>query len=326
MRTTKSGCLPRARPTRSGACGSRSRPSPRTTAGSPMKGLWPLCHVVDVRPKFRTEDWAGLPGRQRALRRPPSTRRLARPTRPFSSRTITSRWSRRRSGRCGPTRGQRSSGTFRGRTRIVCASARGGGEIVAGLLANDLIAFQLERDRRNFLMAAEEELGAEIEAEASRVRFGGRTRRPWSQCRSASITIASRAFAADPSLVDEQQRLRELLDLRADIIGLGVDRLDYTKGIPERLDALDVLFTRRPELRGRLTFVQIGVPSRSDLESYSRDRSRDRSARRRDQRAARRCRAAAAGCLSQGGARRCPASSRSTASRTSASSARCTTA
>ena len=48
-------------------------------------------------------------------------------------------------------------------------------ELVAGLLANDLLAFQLERDRRNFLMAAEEELGAEVELESSRVRFGGRT-------------------------------------------------------------------------------------------------------------------------------------------------------
>ena len=49
---------------------------------------------------------------------------------------------------------------------------------------------------------------------------------------------------------------------------LGVDRLDYTKGIPERLDALDRLFTLKPEFRGRLTFVQIGVPSRSSLGSY----------------------------------------------------------
>ena len=48
-----------------------------------------------------------------------------------------------------------------------------------------------------------------------------------------------------------------------------MDRLDYTKGIPERLAALDRVFTLRPELRGRLTFVQIGVPSRSELESYS---------------------------------------------------------
>ena len=47
-----------------------------------------------------------------------------------------------------------------------------------------------------------------------------------------------------------------------------MDRLDYTKGIPERLDAIDGLLTRRPELRGRFTFVQIGVPSRSAIASY----------------------------------------------------------
>jgi trehalose 6-phosphate synthase len=75
-------------------------------------------------------------------------------------------------------------------------------------------------------------------------------------------------FAADPALPEEQRRLCGLLDLRASIVGLGVDRLDYTKGIPERLDALDLLMARRPELRGRMTFVQIGVPSRSELESY----------------------------------------------------------
>jgi len=141
-------------------------------------------------------------------------------------------------------------------------------ELVAGLLANDLIAFQVERDRRNFLIAAEEELHAEVELESSRVRFGGR-----------STTVVSvpigvdydriQTFAADPALLAEQQRLRELLDLRADIIGLGVDRLDYTKGIPERLAALDALMAQRPDLRGRLTFVQVGVPSRADLESYS---------------------------------------------------------
>jgi trehalose-6-phosphate synthase len=75
---------------------------------------------------------------------------------------------------------------------------------------------------------------------------------------------------AESALVAEQRRLREAFGLEAStILGLGVDRLDYTKGIPERLEALDRLFTRRPELRGRLTFVQIGVPSRSNLDSYS---------------------------------------------------------
>ncbi|MET0215755.1 MAG: trehalose-6-phosphate synthase, partial [Vicinamibacterales bacterium] len=77
------------------------------------------------------------------------------------------------------------------------------------------------------------------------------------------------AIAADVSLPLEQQRLTDALELRAEIIGLGVDRLDYTKGIPERLAAIDALMMRRPDLRGKLTFVQIGVPSRSELESYA---------------------------------------------------------
>ena len=116
-------------------------------------------------------------------------------------------------------------------------------------------------------MAAEEELHAEVEIESSRVRLAGR----YSTVVSVPIGVdydRIQGFAADPALGQEQQRLRGLLDLRADIIGLGVDRLDYTKGIPERLDALDALLQQRPELRGRLTFVQIGVPSRSTLESY----------------------------------------------------------
>jgi trehalose-6-phosphate synthase len=76
-------------------------------------------------------------------------------------------------------------------------------------------------------------------------------------------------MAADPGLSVEQARLRQLFGLDAEVIGIGVDRLDYTKGIPERLAALDEVLTRRPELRGRLTFVQIGVPSRSEVGSYA---------------------------------------------------------
>jgi trehalose-6-phosphate synthase len=77
------------------------------------------------------------------------------------------------------------------------------------------------------------------------------------------------ALGSEPTIAEEQRRLRAALDLRAEIIGIGVDRLDYTKGIPERLTALDRLMVQRPDLRGRLTFVQIGVPSRSELESYA---------------------------------------------------------
>jgi trehalose 6-phosphate synthase len=52
------------------------------------------------------------------------------------------------------------------------------------------------------------------------------------------------------------------------LLGVGIDRLDYTKGIPDRLRALDRLFETSPEYRGRLLFTQIGVPSRSTLKAY----------------------------------------------------------
>jgi trehalose 6-phosphate synthase len=126
----------------------------------------------------------------------------------------------------------------------------------------------VERDRRNFLLAVDELADAEVDDESSFVHFEGR--------RTTVVAVPIgvdfdriQAIAADAGLIAEQDRLRALLGLRADIIGLGVDRLDYTKGIPERLQALDALVTRRPDLRGRLTFVQIGVPSRSELESYA---------------------------------------------------------
>ena len=64
-------------------------------------------------------------------------------------------------------------------------------------------------------------------------------------------------------------RLRRELRIHTRLVGVGVDRLDYTKGIPERLNALDALFTRWPGLASQLTFVLIAVPSRSKLDSYA---------------------------------------------------------
>jgi trehalose 6-phosphate synthase len=141
-------------------------------------------------------------------------------------------------------------------------------ELLAGLLANDLLAFQVERDRRNFILAVQDELGAEIEADGASVRLKGRT------TTVVSVPIGVdydriQGVVADAGFDAEQQRLRQMFGLEAAaIVGVGVDRLDYTKGIPERLEAIDRVLTRRPDLRGRFTFVQIGVPSRSELESY----------------------------------------------------------
>jgi trehalose-6-phosphate synthase/Kef-type K+ transport system membrane component KefB len=236
-------------------------------SGFANEGLWPLCHVVDVRPQFRAEDWAAYQAVNLRFA-------AAIDTELASSRTPIFLQDYHLALVAPALRARRADAhtalfwhipwPYPDRLRI-CPWRR---ELLAGLLANDLLAFQLERDRRNFLLAADEELGAEIENEASRVRFNGRT----STVVSVPIGVdydRIQSIAADPALADEQARLARRFRLTGDVIGLGVDRLDYTKGIPERLDAIDGLLTRRPELRGRFTFVQIGVPSRSAIARYS---------------------------------------------------------
>jgi trehalose-6-phosphate synthase len=139
-------------------------------------------------------------------------------------------------------------------------------ELLEGLLANDLIAFQLERDRRNFLAAVREELS--LEPARGVVRVGGRTVNVVAAPIGVDFDRIS-TTSRDPRLLVEKDRLRRELRITAPIVGVGVDRLDYTKGIPERLDAIDRLLTDRPELKDQMVFVQVGVPSRSRLESYA---------------------------------------------------------
>jgi trehalose 6-phosphate synthase len=236
-------------------------------SGFANEGLWPLCHVVDVRPQFRADDWIAYQDINERFAAAVGQELGSADTPVFIQdyhlALVASALRRRR-----PT--ARTALFWHipwpspDRLRI-CPWRR---EILEGLLANDLLAFQLERDRRNFLLAAEEELDAEVELDTARVRFALR------DTTVVAIPIGVdydriQEISGSKALADEQVRLRAMLRLDADIIGVGVDRLDYTKGIPERLAALDEIVTRRPELRGHLTFLQVGVPSRSEVSSYA---------------------------------------------------------
>jgi trehalose 6-phosphate synthase len=234
--------------------------------GFANEGLWPLCHLVDVRPQFRTEDWSAY-DRVNARFAAVVDEELDGTDPPvfiqdYHLATVAAHLRARRPS-VRTALFWHIPWPYPDRLRI-CPWRR---EILAGLLANDFLAFQLERDRRNFLLAADEELGASIEADGEAVRWNGRV------TTVVDVPIGVdydriQAIAADPLVASEQQRLADAFGLRARLVGLGVDRLDYTKGIPERLDALERVFAKRPDLRGVLTFVQIGVPSRSDLAGY----------------------------------------------------------
>ena len=236
-------------------------------SGFANEGLWPLCHVVDVRPQFRADDWTAYKEINERFAAAVDQELRSSDTPVFIQDyhlALVASALRRHRPAVRTALFWHIPWPSPDRLRI-CPWRR---EIVAGLLANDLLAFQLERDRRNFLQAAEEELDVEVELEASRVRFAHH------DTTIVSVPIGVdydriQAITGSEALAGEQARLRLMFGLRADIIGVGVDRLDYTKGIPERLAALDEVVTRRPELRGHLTFVQVGVPSRSEVSSYA---------------------------------------------------------
>ena len=233
--------------------------------GFANEGLWPLCHLTNVDPIFRQEDWSAY---QTVNRRFASAIRseLAGSSEPVFIQDY----------HLALVAGQLRDIVPGARTALfwhipwppvdrlrTCPWWR---TLVEGLLANDFVAFQVERDRRHFVAAARA-CGAEV-VDRGTLRHSGRL------ARVAAIPIGVdydriSAVAREPGLGGEIARLRKRLQLTTPVVGVGVDRLDYTKGIPERLAALERLLESDEELRRRLTFVQIGVPSRSKLESYA---------------------------------------------------------
>jgi trehalose 6-phosphate synthase len=144
--------------------------------------------------------------------------------------------------------------------------------LLEGLLGNDLLEFHTERYAQNFLACVAELVpGAEVDADARRVRVGGHTTEVAAY--PISIDVASYDAMARAPLAEAAARaLREKHTQPSDAgecqLGVSVDRVDYTKGIPERLRALDFLWSEFPELRERLTFLFVATPSRSELAAY----------------------------------------------------------
>jgi trehalose 6-phosphate synthase/phosphatase len=139
--------------------------------------------------------------------------------------------------------------------------------LIRGLLANDLMGFQLPSHRSNFLRCAQALADVEVDWKRYTVSLNGHT----CHVRSFPISIDVESFrsaAMGPDAEAAVARLRERYAPPDGQLGIGVDRMDYSKGLPEKLKALDLLWERYPEYRERFTFVQVAVPSRTDIEAY----------------------------------------------------------
>lgn len=139
--------------------------------------------------------------------------------------------------------------------------------LLRGLLANDLMGFHLPMHADNFLHCARRLAGAEVDWQARTATLDGHTCHVGAFPISIDVEQFREAATVDGARA-KVRRMRERYAPRGGLIGLGVDRLDYSKGLPEKLKALELLWERHPELQGRFTFIQVAVPSRGEIEAY----------------------------------------------------------
>jgi len=240
--------------------------------GFANEGLWPLCHIAHVRPVFRTTDWEYYETVNRRFADAVIAEarsddpvvliqdyhfalvpRMVREALPKA--TIITFWHI-------PWPNPESFG--------ICPWRE---EILEGLLGSTILGFHTQFHCKNFLETVDRYLETRIEHEASTISYGGEL----TQVESYPISIAwpeprstgDALLDAANSVAGCRKSVREECGLPPDhLMAIGVDRLDYTKGIIERLEAVERMLELHPDMAGRFTMVQIAAPSRSSLEEY----------------------------------------------------------
>jgi trehalose 6-phosphate synthase len=140
------------------------------------------------------------------------------------------------------------------------------GQILDGLLGADVVSFHTEGYRDNFVRSCLA-LRGRVEADGDRIRLLDANRTVMTAAHPISIDAAD--FADRASGAGATRRLNALRkQFEGRRVLVGVDRLDYTKGIPERLRALELLLELRRPLRSKLAFLQVAVPSRGEIREY----------------------------------------------------------
>ena len=243
--------------------------------GFSNEGIWPLCHIAHVRPIFRSSDWEQYVAVNRTFasavveeaKSPdpivlvqdyhfallPRMIQEALPT-----ATIVAFWHI-------PWPNPEAFG--------ICPWRE---ELLDGLLGSTILGFHTRFHCNNFVDTVDRLLEARVDREMFTVSYRGKL----TAVKRYPISIE---WPPSPSLVEkpvEQCRtaVRNRHGLPADhAVGVGVDRLDYTKGIEERLRAVERLLERQPEWVGRFTFIQIAAPTRARIEQYQEYESRVRA-------------------------------------------------
>lgn len=237
--------------------------------GFSNEGLWPLCHIAHTRPTFRTSDWeyynkvnqkfADAVVEEIAGEEHPVVLiqdyhfallpRLLKDRLPHARVAIFWHipWP--------------NAESF-----SICPWQR---ELLNGLLGADLIGFHTQAHCNNFLNTVHNVLEAKVDWEHFSIERN--------QHRSSILPFPISVELVDDRSLDqtgmtaeeERSALLQELGLEATYLGVGVDRVDYTKGILERFQAVESFLERYPKYQGKFTFIQIGAPTRSRIKRYA---------------------------------------------------------
>ncbi len=235
--------------------------------GFANEGLWPLCHVAHVRPVFRESDWEAYKAvNQRFADAVVAEARSEDPVvlvqdyhfallpamvrEKLPQATILTFWHI-------PWPNPESFG--------ICPWRK---ELLQGMLGSTILGFHTRFHCRNFMETVDRYLEARIEQEHSTISY--QDKETLVEAYPISIEWPSAATVASWGPVAQcRQRVIERLGLPEDVcLAVGVDRFDYTKGILERLNAVERLLEKHPDWIGRFVFVQVAAPTRSSLEEY----------------------------------------------------------
>jgi trehalose 6-phosphate synthase len=235
--------------------------------GLANEGLWPLCHIAFIRPIFREQDWAFYKAVNRrfadivveeatcdnpivlvqdyhfALMPRLIRQRLPRAT-------IVTFW---------------HIPWPNAETFSICPWRE---EILDGLLGSSILGFHTQFHCNNFFDSVDRFIESRIDREISSISLGGQETlvRPY----PISIEWPPRALAGQPSADVCRANVRARFGLSEEIrIAVGVERFDYTKGILDRMRAVDDLLTMSPEWREKFVLIQVAAPTRSKLEAYA---------------------------------------------------------
>ena len=234
--------------------------------GFANEGLWPLCHIAHIRPTFRSSDWKQYVAINERFAR--AVQEEAKTDDPvvlvqdyhfallpkmirerLPNATVLAFWHI-------PWPNPEQYG--------ICPWSE---EMLEGLLGSSILGFHTRFHCNNFINTVDRLLEARIDRDTSTISYGGKLTAV--NHYPISIEWPTRWVGGQRPVGECRERVRRMNELAPDgLVGIGVDRLDYTKGILERFHAVERLLELQPEWIGKFTFIQIAAPSRSLIDQY----------------------------------------------------------